>query len=98
MYYVYVLQSLKDKKFYIGYTSDLRTRLDRHNKGRVESTKNRTPFKLIHYEAFLNKNDALIREKWLKTGWGKNQIETMLKNYLGLVVKNHSPRNFAENA
>jgi predicted GIY-YIG superfamily endonuclease len=47
----------------------------------VFSTKLKKPYKIVHYEAFLNKKDAFIREKWLKTGWGRNQIKVMLENY-----------------
>ena len=82
MHYVYILQSIKDGKLYIGCTNNLKARFKLHNQGKIESTKNRTPFKLIHYEAFLDKHDAFAREQWLKTGWGRKQIKEMLKNYL----------------
>ena len=82
MYYIYVLQSLKDKLFYVGYTNDLRKRTKEHNKGKVESTKNRKPFKLVYYEACLNQQDAIKREKYLKTAWGKRYIKNRIKNYL----------------
>jgi putative endonuclease len=62
---------MKDNQFYVGYTNDLRNRFDTHLKGNVESTKKRRPLKLVYYEACLNKNDALKREKYLKTTWGK---------------------------
>ena len=61
-YYVYVLFSLKDKKFYVGFTVDLKNRLSEHAKGEVKSTKNRLPFKLIHYEYLINIKDAKARE------------------------------------
>jgi putative endonuclease len=51
MYYVYVIQSKKDKQFYTGFTRDLENRIREHNKGRVSSTKERGPFELIYYEA-----------------------------------------------
>lgn len=82
MYYVYVLLSQKDHKFYTGCTNNLKIRLKLHNEGKVNSTKNRTPFKLIHYECFIDTHDAFVREQWLKTGWGRNQLKTMLQNYL----------------
>lgn len=82
MHYVYLLQSKKDKTFYTGCTTDLKKRLILHNAGKVESTRNKKPYMLIYYEAFVNEKDAYQREKWLKTGWGRNQIKTMLKNYL----------------
>ncbi|MFC1841430.1 GIY-YIG nuclease family protein, partial [Thermodesulfobacteriota bacterium] len=51
MYYTYVLHSELDGNFYVGYTKDLKLRFEQHNKGKVESTKDRRPLKLIYYEA-----------------------------------------------
>lgn len=82
MYYVYILKSSKDKKFYTGYTKDLKLRLEKHKKGLVESTKNRIPIKLIYYEACLSRDDATHREKYLKTYLGKMFIKNRLKSYL----------------
>ena len=81
MYYVYVLKSDKDAKLYTGCTSDLQRRFFLHNTGKVPSTNGRTPLKLVYYEAFLDQNDAFVREKWLKTGWGRNQLQKLLHNY-----------------
>ncbi len=81
-YYVYVLQSLKDKQFYVGYTNDLKSRIKEHNNGRVISTRGRRPLKLVYYEACLNQQDATRREKYLKTAWGKRYIKNRLKKYL----------------
>jgi len=75
MFCVYVLQSLKDKKLYIGYTADLKSRLIEHKKGDVATTKNRRPLVLIYYEAYRSKKDAKIREKFLKTGQGREFIK-----------------------
>jgi len=52
MYFVYILQSRKDNKLYIGYTEDLRVRFSLHTNGKVASTKNRRPLELIYYEAY----------------------------------------------
>jgi putative endonuclease len=82
MYYIYIIQSIKDKYFYVGHTLDLKNRLNKHNKGLVPSTQNRLPFKLLYYEACLSKDDAIKREKYLKTSWGKRYIKNRLKNYL----------------
>lgn len=82
MHYVYVLISDKDKELYTGCTNDLKNRLVLHNSGKVSSTKNRIPFKLIHYEAYLDKRDAFIREQWLKTGYGRKHLNKTLSNYL----------------
>ena len=81
-YYVYILQSQKDQKFYTGYTNNLKRRLEEHNNAQVKSTKNRRPLKLVYYEFCLNKDDALHREKYLKSSWGKRYIKNRLKNYL----------------
>ena len=82
MFYVYVLQSVKDKQFYVGYSKDLKARIIEHNSGKVISTKNRTPFVLVYYEACIDQKDATHREKYLKTSWGKRYIKNRLKNYL----------------
>lgn len=80
--YVYVLRSLKDGNFYTGLTRDLRARLELHNRGKVASTKNRTPFELVYWEGCLNEHDAAMREKYLKTAWGKRYIKGRLRRYL----------------
>ncbi|MFC1488285.1 GIY-YIG nuclease family protein [Thermodesulfobacteriota bacterium] len=82
MYYTYVLQSKQDKNFYTGFTQNLKLRFEQHNKGFVESTKDRRPFKLIYYEACLNEEDARKREKYLKSYHGKMYIKNRLKSYL----------------
>ena len=81
MWYAYVLQSKQDKKLYTGCTNDLRTRFKLHNDGKVPATKFRRPLILIYYEAYMNKNDAFEREKWLKSGWGRNYLKKVLRNY-----------------
>ena len=81
MYYVYILQSLKDKSLYIGYTPDLRQRLPRHNKKQVTATKDKTPWRLIYYEAYLERKDATGRERFLKSGAGWRFIKKQLKHY-----------------
>lgn len=82
MYYVYVLKSEKDKKKYTGYTKNLKLRFELHQKGKVESTKDRRPLKLIYYEACLNQQDATHREKYLKSYHGAMFIKQRLKSYL----------------
>lgn len=81
MFYVYVLFSEKDGKLYTGYTKDLELRFEQHQKGYVESTKNRRPFKLIYFEASLNQTDALKREKYLKTHYGKMFLKKRLASW-----------------
>lgn len=81
-YYVYILYSIKDNGFYIGFTSNLKIRLIKHARGEVTATKSRTPLKLIHYEYFVNENDAKAREEFLKSGYGRKQLQSILKRTL----------------
>ncbi len=66
MYYVYVIRSLKDKTFYIGYSNSIERRLKEHNRGKGRFTGKHTPWELIYYEAFQNELLAKHREKMLK--------------------------------
>ena len=81
-HYVYVLRSQKDGKLYVGYTNDLKSRFEQHNKGQVISTKDRRPLELIYSEACLDKHDAMHREQYLKTHYGKQFLRSRLKYYL----------------
>ena len=81
MYYVYVLESQKDKNWYTGCTHDLKERFRLHNEGKVQSTKDRRPFKIKYYEGCLSQSDAYRREKYLKTTYGKRYIRNRLKDY-----------------
>lgn len=78
MFYIYILKSTVDGKFYTGFSSSLRERLREHNSGGVQSTKNRRPLELIYYEAYKEKVNALKREKFLKTTKGKQQLKKQL--------------------
>lgn len=81
MYYVYILHSEKDRHLYIGSSPDLKKRILKHNTGRVRSTKNRRPLKLIYYEAYMLRLDALRREKYLKSGAGHKELARQLDSY-----------------
>ncbi len=78
MHYVYILMSQKDGLLYIGYTNNLRARFDKHNAGKVQATAYRRPLKIIYYEAYLDEWDARERERYFKTGWGRNYIKQKL--------------------
>jgi len=80
VFYVYVLWSKKDKKLYTGWTENYNERLKEHNFGLVPATRPRRPLKLVFFEAFINKKDAVLREKFLKTGWGRRHLSKCLKN------------------
>lgn len=81
MYYTYVLKSSKDGQLYAGYTNDLTVRFEQHTKGAVESTRNRRPLELIYYEACIKQEDALKREKYFKTHYGRMYLKKRLKSY-----------------
>ncbi|HSE90371.1 MAG TPA: GIY-YIG nuclease family protein [Candidatus Binatia bacterium] len=82
MYYVYVLKSRKDGRFYVGCTADLRKRIAEHNDGKTRSTRHRIPFDLLYYEGSRNHTNALHREKYLKTTYGKRYLKNRLKHEL----------------
>ncbi|MFH1601967.1 MAG: GIY-YIG nuclease family protein [Candidatus Shapirobacteria bacterium] len=78
MYITYVLKSKKDNKLYIGYTKNIEARLEEHNHGLVNATKNRRPFEVVYFEACRNKHKALQREKYFKTGFGRRFLKTRI--------------------
>ncbi len=83
MFFVYILQSLKDKNLYIGSTNDIERRLEKHNSGKNLATKSRTPFKLIYYEAHTSEKDARLREHNLKlNARALGQLKRRLANTL----------------
>ena len=79
MFYTYVLHSKKDRRLYVGFSTDLKTRIEQHLKGRVEITKNRLPLVLVYYEAFINKKAARDQELFYKTGQGRRVLKNRLK-------------------
>ena len=68
MFYVYVLKSKKDEKYYIGFTTDLKNRHNEHCLGKVRATFYRRPLELIYYECYKNRKIAQKRERQLKGG------------------------------
>ena len=81
MYYVYILLSQKDSNFYTGFTSNLKGRIEEHESGLSNSTKHRRPLILVYYEACINRKDAMHREKYLKTTYGKRYLKNRMRNY-----------------
>jgi len=62
-------------------TGNLRRRFEEHQSGESQSTKGRSPWKLIYYEAYLKKQDAAGREVFLKSGGGRRFLDRQLKNH-----------------
>ena len=80
MYYVYIIKSQNKNFRYVGFTSDLQKRFNHHNTGANKSTAKHRPLKLIYYEAYLSESDARKREKFLKSGRGREVIKKQLEN------------------
>ena len=79
MYYAYVLQSEINQKFYYGHTKNLEVRLKEHNSGKTKSTKANIPYQIVFYEVCKTREDAIKREKFFKTGYGRDYIKEKLK-------------------
>lgn len=77
---------MNDQRLYIGTTTDLKRRLEKHNSGYVLATKNRIPLKLIYYESYSEISDAKRREKYLKGGKGHNELKLQIQDAL---IKNN---------
>lgn len=78
----YVLYSLKDHQFYIGYTTDFSRRMSEHEQGKSKSTAHRRPFVPLLCEYYYAKKDSLRREDYFKTNAGKRTLRLMLKESL----------------
>ena len=80
MWYVYILRSFRDGRFYVGSTSDLKERVRRHNAGRNVSTRHRTPFELVHSEVYDTKEDAVRREYQVKRYKGGEAFKKLISH------------------
>ena len=78
MYCVYVLRSLKDARYYIGYTDNLKRRLQDHNRGKSKSIKHRGPFELVYSEKAATKQEAIFRERQIKSYKGGEAFKKLL--------------------
>ena len=79
MYYIYVLKSQNTKSLYKGQTDNLKKRLREHNNGKVKSTKAFIPWEIIYYEEFLSREEAVNREKYLKSGIGRQFLKEKIE-------------------
>jgi len=79
-YFVYILQSQKDHKYYIGQTSDIERRVAEHNRGKVKSTKHRSPFKIIYFDELDSRIDAIRLEKYYKSYKNTKDLLSHLKD------------------
>ena len=81
MFYVYILQSSLNNYFYVGHTNNLKRRLREHQAGRTTSLKGRGPYKLAYYEQFETRKEALVREKYFKSGSGREKRPALVTNF-----------------
>ncbi|MBN2087032.1 GIY-YIG nuclease family protein [Candidatus Peregrinibacteria bacterium] len=72
-YFVYIIESLKDQSYYIGYTQGLDKRLAYHNEGRGRYTSKKSPWKLAYSEEYNSKKEAIIRERQIKN-WKNRRL------------------------
>ena len=83
MFYVYLLECADDKSWYIGYSANLKQRVERHQSGDgARTTKRKRNWRLIYYEAYRNEQDAKGRERFLKSGSGRAFLKKQLSHYL----------------
>jgi putative endonuclease len=80
MFYVYVLNSLSRNYIYVGMSSDIERRISDHNNGYNKTTKPYRPFTLILVEEYETRSMAREREKYLKSGIGKEYLKRLIKN------------------
>ena len=78
IFYVYIIYSIEHDRFYIGQSNNINKRLIRHNKGYVRSTKPYTPWKIVHFEEFHSRAQAVNREKYLKSLKSKAAIRKLI--------------------
>jgi len=79
IYHVYVLKSLKNGKPYVGFTrKTVQERLQEHNEGKNTWTRNNGPFVLAHFEKYYSRKQALLQEKYLKSGAGRKFLKKFL--------------------
>jgi len=101
-YAVYVLVSLKDQQFYIGFTSDFKRRMEEHEEGNSKSTACRRPFICLFVEYYFSKKDVMRHEEYYNTSAGKSILRLMLQESLleqrrkiHLIINDHPNKNFS---
>ncbi|WP_438425829.1 GIY-YIG nuclease family protein [Aquimarina macrocephali] len=80
IYTVYIIQSLKDDSFYIGYSANIEERINKHNSGNSRYTSKKIPWRLVYTEEFSSKSDAIKRERFLKKQKNRNFYLRLIQN------------------
>lgn len=81
MFFVYAISSLERNYIYVGLTENLDRRISEHNSGKNRTTQPYRPFKLIYFEEFETRMDARIKEKYFKSGIGKEKLKAIRDNF-----------------
>jgi putative endonuclease len=92
MYYTYVLLSTKENKLYLGFTQDLKIRMELHRRGFMMKEKNNGSLKLIYLEASLDKKDAVRRDKYLNSFFGRRYLKNRLKKFFASLQNEKGPK------
>ncbi len=84
MYFVYVIENVADQTWYIGFTTDVARRLEEHQKkiGGEYTKRHGGEWHIIYLEGYLEKSDAIGRERYLKSGAGRLYLKKQMKHYL----------------
>src|SRR5699024_1292439 len=78
MFFTYVLKSLSHDYFYKGHCQDLEQRIKQHNRGKTKSIKAYRPFKIVYFETFNSRKEAVLREKYFKTAAGRRFLKKVI--------------------
>jgi putative endonuclease len=79
MFFAYVLRSRKTGRRYVGSCQDVEARFQEHNRGKSLSTRSGIPWELIHFEGFATRSEAVRRERYFKTGKGRDELDGLGK-------------------
>jgi putative endonuclease len=91
-YWVYLLYSSSFEQTYVGHTNNLENRLSRHNQGLGLSTRRYCPWEMIYFEEFPTRSSAMKREKYFKSGLGREEVKAILIKHLGQNGLLHPPQ------
>ena len=86
MYYVYILERLVDGSLYTGQTNNLPDRVKRHNRGSIQATKHKAPYRLAYFEEYSTRSQAMAREWELKTKWNTARKKKVIASFDKLLI------------
>jgi putative endonuclease len=81
-FFLYILQSQKDVRYYVGISKDIKTRLDQHNRGVGKFTRSKRPWRLMYTEEYNTRPEAARREKQIKNQKSRSYIESLIRSHV----------------